>query len=420
VKNRGLVSRVFGPDEMARLKGRSAIGHIRYSTTGEDNSVNVQPLLVDCIKGSVAVAHNGNLTNAAALRDELSREGSIFQTTLDTEVILHLVARSKKPDLLEAIREALSRIEGAYSLLFLTENSLIAVRDPHGVRPLVMGELESRTVFASETCAFDLTGAKYLREVEPGEMVVVSTSGIDTRRFAPAVPAWNRCVFEFVYFSRPDSILFGRSVYQVQKELGRRLAKECPVVADTVLAVPDSGNSAALGYSEASGIPFEMGLVRNHYVGRTFIQNTQAAREAGVRIKLNPVRHIIEGRRIVIIDDSIVRGTTSRKIVRMLRSAGAKEIHFRVSSPPYKYPCFYGVDTPTPDHLIAHTHSVEQIRAFLEVDTLAYLSCEGLLSSATGGSNTEEMKHFCTACFNGEYRIPIDGARKGKEALEKK
>ena len=419
-KDRGLVNRVFKPGDLGVLKGRSAIGHIRYSTTGEDNIVNIQPVMVDCVKGTIGVAHNGNLTNAAELHAELRSKGAIFQTTLDTEVILHLIASSKHKDLYDALEETLQRIDGAFSLLFITDHSLVAVRDRHGVRPLVMGRLDDSVVFASETCALDLVGAKFEREVRPGEMVIVTMKGVESRRFSEAAAELSRCIFEYIYFSRPDSILFGRSVYEVQKGLGRELARERPVPADVVIAIPDSGNAAALGYSRESGLDFEMGLVRNHYIGRTFIQNTQLAREVGVKIKLNPVRSLIEGKRLIVVDDSLVRGTTSKKIVKMLKAAGAKEVHLRISSPPYRFPCFYGVDTPSPEHLIASRMSLKEIEQYLEVDSLAYLSCEGLVRVVTGGEPKEGV-HFCKACFDGDYRIPVHSLReKGKGALEKK
>lgn len=421
VKNNGLVSTVFRRHDIEGLKGHAAIGHVRYSTTGEDNSTNIQPVLADCIKGELGVAHNGNLTNARELYEELRASGAIFQTTLDTEVFVHLIARSAKTNIVDAIMDALSRVEGSFSLLILTADMLIAARDPYGVRPLCMGDLNGKTVFASETCAFDLVNAKYLREVEPGEMILVSTSGVESRQFATKKTCLNKCIFEYIYFSRPDSLLFGKSVYEMQKKFGQKLSEESPVEADVVIPVPDSGNCAALGYSQASGIPFEMGLVRNHYIGRTFIQNSQVARESGVRIKLNPVKHVIEGKRLIVIDDSLVRGTTSRKICKMIRDAGAKEIHLRISSPPYKHSCFYGVDTPSPDHLIASNKTIEDIRQFIGVDSLAYLSEEGLLATAAGDAKSKDAADFCMACFDGNYKIPYYSLKDtGKGALEKK
>ncbi len=421
VKSNGLVSTVFRRHDIDNLKGNSAIGHVRYSTTGEDNNVNIQPILADCIKGELGIAHNGNITNARELYSKLRNDGAIFQTTLDTEVIVHLIARSSESKIDAAIMDALSRVEGSYSLLILTKDMLVAARDPYGVRPLCLGDLNGKTVFASETCAFDLINAKYIREVEPGEMILASAAGIESRQFAPKKSCLNKCIFEYIYFSRPDSLLFGKSVYEMQKQFGRRLALESKVEADVVIPVPDSGNCAALGYSQESGIPFEMGLVRNHYIGRTFIQNSQVARESGVRIKLNPVRHVVEGKRIVVVDDSLVRGTTSRKICKILRDAGAKEIHLRISSPPYKHSCFYGVDTPNPDHLIANNKSQEDIRQFIGVDTLAYLSAEGLLATAAGDAKSKEAADFCMACFDGNYKIPYYSLKDtGKGALEKK
>lgn len=420
-KKNGLVSQVFSKKDLNYLKGNSAIGHVRYSTTGEDNLVNIQPLLINCIKGSIALAHNGNLTNARELYNELRSGGAIFQTTLDTEVIIHLVARSEKKKTVDAIQDVLGRIQGAYSLVFLTKDSLIAARDPFGVRPLVLGELGDQYVIASETCALDLVGARYIRDVEPGEMIVISKYGMKSLRFAEKQKQKNLCIFEYIYFSRPDSFLFGQNVHEIQKNLGRQLAREAPAEADIVISVPDSGNSATMGFSLESGIPYEMGLMRNHYVGRTFIQNSQLARESGVKIKLSPIRSVLKDKRVLVIDDSLVRGTTSRKIVRMIRSAGASEVHLRISSPPYKYPCFYGVDTPSSEQLIASNHSIEEIRNYLDVNSLAYLSREGLISVVTQNQNKNKPDDFCTACFNGDYRIPLFSSfDHGKEALEKK
>jgi len=419
-KGNGLVSRVFDKNDLKELIGMSAIGHVRYSTTGEDNNINIQPLMVKCVKGTLAIAHNGNLTNSKELYDELRQNGAIFQTTLDTEVVLHLVAKSKKEKLEDAIVDALTKIKGSFSMVFLTKNYVIAARDAHGVRPLVLGELNEQYVVASETCALDLIGAKYVREIEPGEVLFISKYGLKSRRFAEKEKKLNHCIFEYIYFSRPDSILFGQSVYEIQKKLGARLAQESPADADLVIAVPDSGNSAAIGYSEKSHIPFEIGLMRNHYIGRTFIQNSQIAREIGVKIKLSPIKHVLKGKKVIVIDDSLVRGTTSKKIVKMLRKAGAKEIHLRISSPPYKHSCFYGVDTPSVEHLVAHNNSVKDIQEYLGVDSLAYISLDGVLDIVTE-KQLLKSDDFCTACFSGDYKIPLYSLNKlGKGVLEKK
>ena len=401
-KSMGHVADIFRPEVLGSLPGELAIGHTRYSTAGDTVLLNAQPFSVSCNKGRVAVAHNGNITNAGELRRELERAGSIFQASSDTEVILHLVAHSRERTLAGALREALLQLEGAFSLVFLAEDRVIVARDPHGFRPLAMGQLEfgdGRTchVFASETCAFDLIGATYLNDVEPGEMVIVGPEGISRERYAPRQQL-AQCVFEHVYFSRPDSIVFGRPVQESREKLGRLLAEEHPADADVVVPVPDSGVAAAIGYSDRSGIPFRLALIRNHYVGRTFIEPSQAIRDFGVKLKLNPVRHLLEGKRVVLVDDSIVRGTTSRKIVRMVRSAGATEVHLRISCPPTISPCFYGVDTPTTRELIAANNNVEQIRKFVEADSLGYLSLDRLREAVD-----DDGGQYCYACYTGKY-----------------
>ncbi len=400
-KRMGLVADVFGNQKVfEKLPGKAAIGHVRYSTAGASVEKNVQPIMVDYSRGSIAVAHNGNLVNAGILKAELEAYGSIFQTTMDTEIIIHLLAISRTHSLIERIGDALNRVKGAYCLLFLTESRMIAVRDPYGFRPLCLGKLGDGWVVASESCALDLIEATFVREVEPGEMLVFTKDGQIQSLFPFKKVVPTPCIFEFVYFARPDSTIFGKNVYLVRKELGRQLAREHQVEADVVIAVPDSGVPAAMGYAEESGIRFELGLIRNHYVGRTFIEPAQSIRHFGVKIKLNPVRELLEGKRVVVIDDSIVRGTTSRKIVKMVRNAGAKEVHMRISSPPTSYPCFYGIDTPNRKELISSSHTLDEIRRYITADSLGYLSEEGLVQ-ATGLTNTS----FCTACFTGEYPI---------------
>jgi len=399
----GLVQDIFNQDKLALLRGDMAIGHNRYSTTGESHLKNAQPLAVDYSLGSLAIAHNGNLVNAVQVRSMLEASGSIFRSTMDTEVIIHLIAKAESNNFVSRVVEALLQIQGAYSLMLLTEQEMVAVRDPHGFRPLAIGRLDNAYVFASETCAFDLIGAKYVRDVEPGEMVVVSPDGLKSFFPFPKKTA-AQCVFEFVYFARPDSTVFGESVYSIRKQMGMALAKEQPVEADLVIAVPDSGVPASLGYAEESKIKYDIGLIRNHYVGRTFIEPSQQIRHFGVKIKLNPVRQLIEGKRVVVVDDSIVRGTTCRKIIEMIRGAGAKEVHMRISSPPTTSPCFYGIDTPTRGELIASSKSVEEIRKYLGCETLAYLNRERML--AIFGANKEK---FCTACFNGQYPVTMPG-----------
>jgi amidophosphoribosyltransferase len=400
-KAMGWVADVFGPERLRRLPGHRAIGHVRYSTAGSSKLRNAQPITANTARGPIAIAHNGNLTNAEALRREMEREGAIFQSNSDTEVILHLLARAPAGTLAEQLPHALRQVTGAYSLLILTPDAMYAVRDPNGFRPLGLGRLTDSWVVASETCALDLIEAKYEREVEPGEIVVISEAGVQSRRYAPAGERLH-CVFEYVYFARPDSVLWGRNVHTVRKALGRELAREHPVEADIVIPVPDSGTSAALGFSEQSGVRYEMGLIRNHYVGRTFIEPKQGIRHFGVKVKLNPMREMLEGRRVVVVDDSIVRGTTSRKIVRMIRNAGVREVHMRISSPPIKWPCYYGIDTPTRRELIGASHNVEEIRQYVGADSLGYLSLEGMLK-ATGA----DPSHFCHACFTGNYRVGI-------------
>ena len=402
VKRMGYVADVFTPEELTHLPGELAIGHTRYSTAGASSLTDAQPFAVVCNKGHIAVAHNGNLTNGGPLRRQLEREGSIFQASSDTEAVLHLVARSRERSLAAALREALLEMEGAFSMVFLAQDRIIVARDPYGFRPLAMAQMElsgGRTcyLFASETCAFDLIGAVYLSEVEPGEMVIVGPEGLVRERYAPRRRT-AYCVFEHVYFSRPDSVVFGRAVQESREMLGRLLAREHPVEADVVVPVPDSGVAAALGYAAESGIPFRHGLIRNHYVGRTFIEPSQAIRDFGVRLKLNPVRHLLEGKRVVLVDDSIVRGTTSRKIVRMVRQAGAREVHLRISCPPIISPCFYGVDTPTKKELIAANSTVEEIRRFVEADTLGYLSLESLHEAVS-----DLRGEYCYACYTGVY-----------------
>src|SRR6478735_2160114 len=383
-KSMGLVADIFTEKKLSRIRGTLAIGHTRYSTTGDSALLNAQPIMVQSNKGMIALAHNGNLTNAGEIRHRLEAQGSIFQTNSDTEVIVHLIALSKEQTLPDGMADALRRVEGAFSLVMLSSDRVFAARDPRGFRPLNMGRIprlegqrQDTIVFASETCAFDLIGATYEREVKPGELVIAGPEGITSRFYSPAAPQ-SSCIFEHVYFSRPDSLVFGRSVQTSREELGRQLAREAGVDADLVVPVPDSGVTAAVGYAAESGLPFRFALIRNHYVGRTFIEPSQSVRDFGVKLKLNPVRSLLEGKRVVLIDDSIVRGTTSRKIVRMIRDAGAREVHMRISCPPTISPCFYGVDTPSKDQLIAANKSVEEIRKYIGADSLSYLSLEGL------------------------------------------
>jgi amidophosphoribosyltransferase len=406
-KASGLVQDIFTNSVIAQLPGTRAIGHVRYSTAGGSHLKNAQPIAVDYRDGSIAVGHNGNLTNAEQLRAELEEAGSIFQTTSDTEVIVHLIARSQKATLEEKIIDALRRVEGAYSLLFLTPDKLVAVRDPWGFRPLCLGTCKGGYVFSSEPPAFDLIAAEYVRDVEPGEMVVVDSAGLRTLKPLETRPT-RMCIFEHVYFARPDSRLGGVVVYEARKRLGRVLAEEQGVPADVVMPVPDSGVAAALGYAERAGIPFELGLIRSHYVGRTFIEPSASIRHFGVRLKLSPVRATIAGKRVVVVDDSIVRGTTSRKIVRMLREAGAREVHMRISSPPTRWPCFYGIDTPSRSELIAASHTPEEIAKYITSDTVGYLSVEGL-HRAVRGEGTPAASGYCDACFTGDYPVSFNG-----------
>jgi amidophosphoribosyltransferase len=401
-KGIGLVTDVYDGGIMAGLTGRLAIGHNRYSTTGGLTLENTQPLRVVYRGGPLALAHNGNLVNARELRTGLEGSGSIFQTTLDTEVFLHLMALSSADNPQDALIEAMRQVRGAYSMVVLTPEAVFAARDPHGFRPLCLGRLGDGYVVASETCALDLVKADYLRDVEPGELVRLDPQGMRTTRALPAAERPRQCIFEHIYFSRPDSRVFGETVDRVRRRIGHRLADEQPVEGDVVISVPDSSNSIALGYSERSGIPFEFALIRNHYVGRTFIQPQQGARDSSVRIKFNPVREVLAGKRVVVVDDSIVRGTTSRKLVRMLRRAGATQVHFRVGSPPVTHPCFYGIDTPSRRELIGAVKTVEEIRDYLEVDTLGYLSHEGLLACE------REPERYCSACFTGHYPVAVD------------
>ena len=397
----GQVAEVFDEEALRRLQGDRAIGHVRYSTAGGSLLVNAQPLKISSHRGEIAVCHNGNLVNARPVRDRLEREGSIFATTSDTEVILHLIARSRQAELEDAVVDALRELKGAYSLAFLTADCLIAVRDPMGFRPLSLGTLDGAHIVTSESCALDLIGGTLVRDLKPGEVLVIREDGVRSYFPFETLPT-RQCIFEHVYFSRPDSIIFGRPVGAVRKRFGAALARERPAEADVVVAVPDSGMYAAQGFSEASGIPFEFGLVRNHYVGRTFIEPQQSIRNFGVKLKLNPVRSVLDGKRVVLVDDSIVRGTTSRKIVTMVRSAGAREVHMRISSAPTVGPCYYGVDTPTRSELIAATHSVEEIRRHIQADSLGYLSLERMLGAIEGDGG-----EFCTACYTNEYPIPF-------------
>ncbi len=395
----GLVADIFTAPVLEKLPGSAAIGHVRYSTAGVSQLKNAQPLTVEYVGGQLAVAHNGNLVNAQELRTQLEADGAIFQSDSDTEVVIHLIARSKQPTFEQKVVEALSKVKGAYSILFLTDKKLVAVRDPNGFRPLVLGMLKNSWVLASETTALDLIEAEFLRELEAGEMVVIDETGLHASQPFPPTRL-GRCIFEHVYFAKPDSVLFGTSVYETRKEMGRQLAKEQPTPgADLVIAVPDSGVPAAIGYAQASGIPYDVGLIRSHYVGRTFIEPQQSIRHFGVKLKLSAVRQVLKGKRVVVVDDSIVRGTTSRKIVKMLKAAGALEVHLRISSPPTQWPCYYGIDTPSRQELIASSHSVEEIARYVTADSLGYISMEGLGNSV----GDKERTTFCTACFSGKY-----------------
>ena len=407
IKGMGLVSEIFTEDVLRKLPGELSIGHTRYSTTGDSALLNAQPIRVDSTKGLIAIAHNGNLVNLGNLREKLERAGAYFQTTSDSEIIVQLIAHSKASSLVDAIADSLGQVEGAFSIVMMTRDKIFAARDPRGFRPLSMGRIRNADgpdtiVFASETCAFDLLRAEYERDVAPGELIMVSADGVTSRHYAPGV-AQTSCIFEHVYFARPDSRIFGRWVQESREQMGRQLARESHVPVDIIVPVPDSGVTAALGYAEESGVPFRFGLIRNHYVGRTFIEPEQRVRDFGVKLKLNPVRNLLEGKRVMLIDDSIIRGTTSRKIVRMVRGAGAKEVHLRISCPPTISPCFYGVDTPSKRDLIAANKSIEEIRQFIEADTLAYLSLDGLLHSCSDGTPHGENGGYCTACYTGNY-----------------
>ncbi|HUT02532.1 MAG TPA: amidophosphoribosyltransferase [bacterium] len=398
-KGMGLVADVFDQAKLDQLIGDSALGHVRYSTTGSSRLENAQPILVDCAKGSVAVAHNGNLINSLDVRTELENRGSIFQSTSDSETIVHLIAKSRMSSFEDAVVDALSKLRGSYSLVVMSQDTLVAARDPRGFRPLVLGTLGDGYVIASETCAFDLIGAEYSREVEPGEVVVISDG--ELRSYFPFPPRREaRCVFELIYFARPDSVVFSKPTHIVRKGFGAMLAEETGVLGDIVIPVPDSGTCASIGYSERSGIFREKGFTRNHYVGRTFIEPKQSIRHFGVKLKLNPIRDAVAGKSVIVIDDSIVRGTTCKKIIDMLRGAGAKKIHYGVTSPPYKHPCVYGIDTPSEEELIANQYSVEEIRKFIGADTLSYLSMKGLLSVLG-----KDARGYCTACFSGKYPV---------------
>jgi len=395
----GYVADAFDEATFAKLRGTSAVGHVRYSTAGDSGLKNAQPILIDCAHGEIAICHNGNLVNAQELRADLVGQGSIFQTTSDTEVLLHLYARSKAATVEQAVIESVSAARGAFSLALLTKDRLIAVRDPHGFRPLTLGKLGDAYIVCSETCALDLIDATWIRDIEPGEVLIVSRDGLKSIHPFPK-SRLTHCIFEHVYFSRPDSYVFGKSVNEVRTELGRRLAREQPADADVIVPIPDSGVCAATGFADVAGQPLQMGLIRNHYVGRTFIEPQQSIRHFGVRVKLNPVKSILQGRRVVLVDDSIVRGTTSRKIVKMVRAAGATKVHLRISCPPTISPCFYGVDTPQRSELIAATHSLDEIRRYIGADSLGYLSLDGLLSAVD-----DARPHYCTSCYTGEYPV---------------
>lgn len=412
-KGMGQVCDTFNEERLRYLKGELAIGHVRYSTTGSSLVKNAQPLFVDYLGSYLAIGHNGNLINSYFLKQELEANGSIFQTTCDSEIIIHLMARSKSTDVVERLQHALKNIKGAYSLVIMTEDKLIGVRDPLGFRPLCLGKLKGSWCIASETCAFDLIEAEFVREVEPGEIVVIDKKGLQSLKFDSQNGQHSHCIFEHVYFSRPDSVVFGETVHLVRQKLGETLAKEHPVDADFVIPIPDSGTSAALGYSHASGIPLELGVIRNHYVGRTFIQPHQHIRDLGVKVKFNILKEVVRGKRVVIVDDSIVRGTTSRIRVNNFRKAGAKEVHMRISCPPHKFPCFFGIDFPSQEELLANKYNIAEIGKFLGVDSIGYLSLEGMLESVKLAKN-----NYCTACWTGKYPLEVDKDT-GKHSLEK-
>lgn len=418
-KNVGLVGDVFNEETLKKLAGRSAIGHVRYSTTGSSTLANAQPIKVDYSRGQLAVAHNGNLVNAKYLRDELEAYGSIFSGTTDSEIIVHLMAKPTYTTAAESVLGMVRKLEGAFSLTLITENEIIGVRDPHGFRPLCLGKLEDAWVLASENCALELIEAEFIREIEPGEVIVINENGpksyfpFEGEKIKKAF-----CAFEHVYFARPDSRIFGENVGMVRERLGRYLAKEHPADGDIVIPVPDSGNFSALGFSSESGIPLAHGFTRNHYIGRTFINPTQSVRTLKVKIKLNPIREVVQGKRVIVVDDSIVRGNTSKSRVRLLRKAGAKEVHMRISCPPHVSPCFYGIDFPSKDELLASTHSMDQIKEFLDVDSIGYLSREGLLRGVSG-EKKDLFGNFCTACWTGNYPTPI-ADEMSKYKLERK
>jgi amidophosphoribosyltransferase len=411
----GLVSQIFVGESLQALNGTMAVGHTRYSTTGSSHIRNAQPLTVDCARGQIAIAHNGNLTNAAALREELERRGSIFQTTVDSEIILHLMAQpSLNGHGTNNLIDTMRRIEGAYSLVIMTENELIGVRDPHGFRPLCLGQVGDGWVLSSESCALDLIHAKFVRDIEPGEVVVINQDGVHTFQAFPEHQRRAFCIFEYVYFARPDSTINHRNVYKVRVEMGRQLARENPVPADIVVPVPDSGNYAALGYSEETGIPYEMAFIRNHYVGRSFLQPSQLIRDFNVRVKLNLIPDLVRNKRVVIVDDSIVRGTTCKARVNTLKEAGAKEVHVRVSCPPHMNPCVYGIDFPDRNKLMAANYSIDEIRKYLNADSLAYLSMAGMVQATGLGKET-----FCRACYDGDYPVPYD-SKVDKHIMERR
>lgn len=421
-RHSGLVGDIFGKNSAhaRKLKGDNALGHVRYSTTGGSSVRNIQPMFADLAGGGIAIAHNGNLTNARSLRTKLVRDGAIFHSTSDTETVIHLVARSSFGPVVDRLIDALKQVEGAYSLVALTSKKLIGVRDPWGVRPLVLGKLDDAPILASETCALDIIGAEFVRDVEPGEMVVITKDGIES--YHPFTPQKERfCIFEYVYFARPDSMVEGQNVYEARKRIGEELAKEAPVTADMVIPVPDSGVPAALGYSNHSGLPFELGIIRNHYVGRTFIEPSDRIRHLGVRLKHNPNREKLRGKRVILVDDSIVRGTTSRKIVEMVRDAGAAEVHFRIASPPTTNSCFYGVDTPNTEELLAHRMDVEGMRQYINADSLAFVSMDGLYRAMGEKGRNEATPQYCDACFSGSYPIELTdisgGSKDGQLSL---
>ncbi len=409
-RSMGLVADIFDEESLGKLSGKNAIGHVRYSTSGSSTLNNIQPIVITRSGSEMAIAHNGNLTNALTLRHKLEEEGAIFQSTTDTEVVVHLMARSGKHDLPDRIIHALSACKGAYSMVFLDSKKLVAVRDPYGFRPLVLGKLGQSHVVASETCSFELIGAQYIREVEPGEMLVIDENNLQSLKPFPQKKPAN-CVFEYIYFSRPDSFMNGRSMYLVRKELGKRLAVEQPTTADIVVAVPDSGVPAAMGYAEQLGIPLEMGFLRSHYVGRTFIEPEQSIRNFGVKLKLSAIRDVLKDKKVVIVDDSIVRGTTSRKIVKMVKDTGAREVHVRICSPPMKFSCYYGIDTPNKSELIANSLNVDEIRKYITADSLGYLSKDGIdiaVQNCPRSAESKKPEGYCNACFTGDYKVEID------------